>query len=49
MATFVKILNKEDISTMDNRDSIREVNINKKVFHKKEILIKKITINAYQP
>ena len=25
MATFVKILNKEDISTMDNRDNIREV------------------------
>ena len=25
MATFVKILNKEDISTMDDRDSIREV------------------------
>ena len=58
MATFVKILNKEDISTMDNRDSIREVNINKKDFIRKktnlfyllkEILIKKITINAYQP
>ena len=30
MATFVKILNKEDISTMDNRDNIREVS--KKTF-----------------
>ena len=28
MATFVKILNKEDISTMDNRDNIREVRWN---------------------
>ena len=27
MATFVKILNKEDISTMDNRDNIREVTV----------------------
>ena len=27
MATFVKILNKEDISTMDNRDNIREVKL----------------------
>ena len=27
MATFVKILNKEDISTLEDRDSVREVNI----------------------
>ena len=25
MATFVKILNKEDISTYDNREAVREV------------------------
>ena len=25
MATFVKILNKEDISTQENRDSVKEV------------------------
>ena len=32
MATFVKILNKEDISTMDNRDNIREVSASLLVF-----------------
>ena len=27
MATFVKILNKEDISTLDDREAVRQVNI----------------------